>query len=41
MSTAQAYAFAGDVMVQNMLRGDTKEGIDAFLEKRPPDWSQD
>lgn len=41
MSAAQAYAFAGDVMVQNMLRNDTKEGIEAFLEKRPPDWTQD
>jgi enoyl-CoA hydratase/carnithine racemase len=41
MPVAQAYAYAGDVMVQNMLRADTKEGIDAFLEKRPPDWTQD
>jgi len=35
---AQAYAHAGAVMVENMLWPDTKEGIDAFLEKRPPDW---
>jgi 1,4-dihydroxy-2-naphthoyl-CoA synthase len=28
------------VMVQNMLRSDTREGIDAFLEKRDPDWDQ-
>lgn len=34
----QAYAFTGDVMVQNMLWRDTDEGISAFLEKRPPDW---
>jgi len=36
----QAYAYAGDVMVQNMLYRDTAEGIAAFIEKRPPDWQQ-
>ncbi len=35
---ADAYAFAGDVMVRNMLLSDTDEGISAFLEKRKPDW---
>jgi len=35
-----AYAYAGDVMVQNMLYRDTEEGISAFLDKRPPDWTQ-
>lgn len=35
-----AYAHAGGVMVQNMMRDDTAEGIDAFLDKRPPDWRQ-
>ncbi|MCV6585042.1 MAG: enoyl-CoA hydratase [Marinibacterium sp.] len=35
-----AYDHTGDVMVQNMLYRDTEEGIAAFLEKRPPDWSQ-
>ena len=39
MTTAAAYAYAGDVMVQNMLVEDTNEGINAFLEKRKPDWS--
>lgn len=38
MTTADAYAYAGDVMVENMLYRDTEEGISAFLEKRPPDW---
>lgn len=38
MSTANAYAFTGDVMVQNMAQPDTIEGISAFLEKRKPDW---
>ena len=38
MSVAQAYEYTGDVMVQNMMYRDTKEGIAAFLEKRDPDW---
>ncbi|KMK67370.1 enoyl-CoA hydratase [Puniceibacterium sp. IMCC21224] len=40
MPLGQAYAFTGDVMVQNMLNRDTEEGIAAFLEKRDPEWSQ-
>ena len=39
MTTAEAYRFAGDVMVQNMGLDATAEGIAAFLEKRAPDWS--
>ena len=39
MSTADAYAYTGEVMTANMLDRDTDEGITAFLEKRPPDWS--
>lgn len=35
----QAYAYTGDVMVENMLWRDTDEGIAAFLEKRDPDWA--
>ncbi len=35
---AQAYARAGQAMVENMLWRDTEEGIAAFLEKRAPDW---
>ena len=38
MPLEDAYAYASDVMVQNMLARDAKEGIDAFLEKRPPEW---
>ena len=41
MPVDQAYAYAGEVMVENMLYRDTAEGISAFLDKRPPDWSQD
>lgn len=36
-----AYAFAGDVMVENLSHQDTEEGIDAFIEKRSPNWDQD
>ncbi len=38
MTEAEAYAFAGAAMVENMLNRDTAEGISAFLEKRTPDW---
>ncbi|KNG95542.1 enoyl-CoA hydratase [Pseudaestuariivita atlantica] len=40
MSLADAYAFTGDVMVENLRLRDTEEGMAAFLEKRPPDWSR-
>lgn len=36
---AQAYALTGRAMVENMLWRDTEEGINAFLEKRKPDWA--
>lgn len=39
MSLDEAYAYTGDVMVENMLFRDTEEGIAAFLEKRKPDWN--
>ncbi|WP_260348408.1 enoyl-CoA hydratase [Alloyangia mangrovi] len=35
----EAYALAGQVMVENMLEHDTAEGIAAFLDKRKPNWS--
>jgi enoyl-CoA hydratase/carnithine racemase len=38
MDLAAAYSYASDVMVENMLARDAEEGIDAFLEKRPPAW---
>lgn len=38
MTTEQAYAYAGQVMVNNMLDAQTDEGITAFLEKRQPNW---
>ena len=33
-----AYAYASEVMTINMLAGDAAEGIEAFLNKRPPVW---
>lgn len=40
MNVADAYAYTGDVMVENMGYSDTQEGIAAFLEKRAPRWEQ-
>lgn len=39
-SLLQAYMVAGDTMASNMMFGETQEGIDAFIEKRQPDWPQ-
>jgi enoyl-CoA hydratase/carnithine racemase len=33
-----AYRYAAEVMVENMLARDAEEGIDAFVEKREPKW---
>jgi enoyl-CoA hydratase/carnithine racemase len=38
MTTAEAYAYAGAAMVENLADRHTAEGIAAFLDKRPPDW---
>lgn len=38
LPTAEAYAYAADVMVKNMMARDAAEGICAFIEKRPPEW---
>lgn len=38
MSLADAYDYASQVMVDNMLAHDAKEGIGAFIEKRSPQW---
>ncbi len=38
MGLDDAYAYASKVMTENMLAKDAEEGIDAFLEKRPPIW---
>lgn len=38
MGLDEAYAYAAQVMTQNMMMADAQEGIDAFLQKRPPVW---
>lgn len=39
MSLADAYAYTSQVMVDNMQARDAAEGIDAFIEKRAPEWT--
>jgi len=38
MSLADAYDYASQVMVENMLARDAEEGISAFIEKRDAKW---
>jgi enoyl-CoA hydratase/carnithine racemase len=38
MGIEAAYQLAGEVMACNMMTEDAAEGIDAFIEKRPPQW---
>jgi len=38
MGLAQAYAYASEVMTENMMARDAEEGICAFIEKRDPTW---
>ena len=38
MPLSEAYEYTSQVMVDNMLKQDAKEGIDAFIEKRQPKW---
>jgi enoyl-CoA hydratase/carnithine racemase len=38
MGLADAYAYTAQVMVENMMAADAKEGICAFVEKRTPRW---
>ena len=38
MSLTDAYEYASGVMVENMLERDAEEGINAFIEKRDPEW---
>jgi enoyl-CoA hydratase/carnithine racemase len=39
MELSEAYAFAGNVMAENMMAPDTGEAIDAFIAKRAPNLS--
>jgi enoyl-CoA hydratase/carnithine racemase len=40
MPLAEAYDFASGVMVANMMHAEAKEGIGAFIDKRPPVWDK-
>lgn len=39
LALTEAYAATGAVICENLMLPDTDEGIQAFLEKRPPNWS--
>ncbi|HUG60458.1 MAG TPA: enoyl-CoA hydratase [Methylomirabilota bacterium] len=39
MSLREAYHHASAVMVENLMTADGEEGIAAFIEKRPPEWT--
>ena len=38
MPIEETYAYASQVMTENLLHRDAEEGISAFIEKRQPDW---
>jgi enoyl-CoA hydratase/carnithine racemase len=38
MGLAEAYAYASEVMTENMMARDAEEGICAFIDKRKPTW---
>ena len=38
MYLESAYEFASEEMARNMMFHDAAEGIDAFIEKRIPEW---
>ncbi|MCP4183550.1 MAG: enoyl-CoA hydratase [Hyphomicrobiales bacterium] len=39
MNLDDAYDYTTSVMAENMMKNDACEGINAFIEKRPPEWS--
>ena len=39
MNLSDAYKYTSRVMAENTLKDDAKEGIESFLEKRDPNWS--
>ena len=40
MKISDAYKYASEIMIENMMNKDSEEGIAAFLEKRTPNWTQ-
>src|SRR5215470_1215222 len=41
LGLGDAYDYAAAVMVENMLHAESREGIGAFIEKRPPAWPKE
>ena len=39
MKIVEAYKYASEVMIKNMMEAESEEGISAFIEKRKPNWS--
>ena len=39
MKISDAYKYASEIMIKNMMNKDSEEGIAAFLEKRTPNWT--
>ena len=35
---SDAYKYASEIMIENMMNKDSEEGINAFIEKRKPKW---
>ena len=40
LPTAEAYRLTGEVIVGNLMQADTREGMQAFIEKRPPAYQE-
>ena len=38
MNVVDAYKFASEIMITNMMESDAEEGIKAFIQKRKPKW---
>ena len=41
MDLSEAYKYTSNTMTENLLKNDAKEGINAFLEKRSPEWKDE
>jgi enoyl-CoA hydratase/carnithine racemase len=41
MNLSDAYKYTSKIMKNNLLKHDAKEGIEAFIEKRSPDWKDE
>ena len=39
MKITDAYKYASEIMIKNMMESDSEEGIKAFIEKRKPNWN--